>query len=766
MRHVQFETRLREFAKVITCTRVPVAAPRQMYSPSREHSPVHRLHTRNRPRSYRRWLSFGSFSSRSFRLHPVLLIPIFFLGTLFSPYSSTQAAERDRERPEPIYRREDYDYSPAKAFAQPDAPPLDDDDDPVARRPSAAKVYARTRDGADVSEWWDPAETDYDSGPYFEHRGLIYFKSNPHVIDDLDPRPQYPPAARPRRAAVPATKKKQQVVVDLDGRPRRPAPPRDRLRQGQLFLDPNTAGPQRNDPAALKVQPPRRGAQPQAALPARRVPLGQRIPEREKEALKRKIGANAQKAQWAKKQNKPFVPLKPDELVAAEQRRKKELEKKRVELENEKFRQAVWAEVKPGGNKVPQKVLGLDNDNDDEGDQEDSDLSDLEILSAVRDLTELERSQLSREELQVVEELERKYPPTKVRGGLAAEAQERPAVGQRRGRGDAAGEGQQGEQEGQKRANFRDRAAGFNPLIPREVQGPAGQQGARGAAVAARAAAANGRRGNRGALRKRSLEVDATAGREKGAGEGEEEDASSQFVRRAIEVDGPEEDSSDLETTATTGAGREAETKPHPISYLISLAEERWESLLMRQSRTLEEAVAEYTRRYGYSPPVGFDSWWRFAMENRVILVDEFDQIHDDFLPFRALTPSEFRTRSKELQTGLEDDDVDGGGGLWMKDSFGLGIKAGQVKKYSNPRRGGEQQDESSDRIEDLMDIVAEFGEMMPEDVELRFSKGDEPRVVISGEARERYESFARQGKCESPSLFRSRTLVLSHGRD
>lgn len=61
----------------------------------------------------------------------------------------------------------------------------------------------------------------------------------------------------------------------------------------------------------------------------------------------------------------------------------------------------------------------------------------------------------------------------------------------------------------------------------------------------------------------------------------------------------------------------------HPITYLIQEAETKWNAMLGRQSRTLEEAVEEYERRYKRPPPLGFDAWWEFAADNSVVLVDE-----------------------------------------------------------------------------------------------------------------------------------------------
>jgi hypothetical protein len=48
----------------------------------------------------------------------------------------------------------------------------------------------------------------------------------------------------------------------------------------------------------------------------------------------------------------------------------------------------------------------------------------------------------------------------------------------------------------------------------------------------------------------------------------------------------------------------------HPIYDLIERAEKDWNDKLSRQSKSLDEAVSEYRRRYGRSPPAGFDRWY------------------------------------------------------------------------------------------------------------------------------------------------------------
>src|ERR1700733_9881481 len=51
----------------------------------------------------------------------------------------------------------------------------------------------------------------------------------------------------------------------------------------------------------------------------------------------------------------------------------------------------------------------------------------------------------------------------------------------------------------------------------------------------------------------------------------------------------------------------------HPIHQLVSQAESDFQTLRARQSRSLNDAVAEYRRRYKIPPPPHFDKWYNFA---------------------------------------------------------------------------------------------------------------------------------------------------------
>ncbi|KAG6336178.1 hypothetical protein ID866_2916 [Astraeus odoratus] len=86
----------------------------------------------------------------------------------------------------------------------------------------------------------------------------------------------------------------------------------------------------------------------------------------------------------------------------------------------------------------------------------------------------------------------------------------------------------------------------------------------------------------------------------------------------------------------------------HPITKLMAQAEQNFKDKLSRQSKTLAEAVAEYKRRYGRSPPRGFDEWWTFAKLNDVKLIDEYDAIVEDLAPFWSMSSEIMRQRVHE----------------------------------------------------------------------------------------------------------------------
>jgi len=96
--------------------------------------------------------------------------------------------------------------------------------------------------------------------------------------------------------------------------------------------------------------------------------------------------------------------------------------------------------------------------------------------------------------------------------------------------------------------------------------------------------------------------------------------------------------------------------KMHPVPALMKAAETKWTAMLERQSKTLPDAVSEYKRRYGISPPDGFDLWFDYAQKNALKLVDEYDDLMATLAPLRKLGPKEARRRAENmLNFGFEE---------------------------------------------------------------------------------------------------------------
>ncbi|RPA87981.1 hypothetical protein BJ508DRAFT_1062 [Ascobolus immersus RN42] len=84
----------------------------------------------------------------------------------------------------------------------------------------------------------------------------------------------------------------------------------------------------------------------------------------------------------------------------------------------------------------------------------------------------------------------------------------------------------------------------------------------------------------------------------------------------------------------------------HPIPGLIQDGLAKWEKMLSSQSKTYDEAVANYKRRYKLDPPAGFDKWYSYCFSNNVLLVDEYDELMRSLEPFRKMGSREMRRRA------------------------------------------------------------------------------------------------------------------------
>jgi hypothetical protein len=141
----------------------------------------------------------------------------------------------------------------------------------------------------------------------------------------------------------------------------------------------------------------------------------------------------------------------------------------------------------------------------------------------------------------------------------------------------------------------------------------------------------------------------------------------------------------------------------------VADASQTFNETLTRQSRSLDEAVTEYRRRYGMPPPPHFDKWYEFAKERNTVLIDEYDTIYHSLLPFWGLSPSSIRLRVRQ---DLGFDNV----------VMGISIRNGEPIHLGNGQ-GNFQRDAAMKQLE-------QFAKWLP-DMDLEFNVHDEPRVVV-----------------------------------
>ena len=99
-----------------------------------------------------------------------------------------------------------------------------------------------------------------------------------------------------------------------------------------------------------------------------------------------------------------------------------------------------------------------------------------------------------------------------------------------------------------------------------------------------------------------------------------------------------------------TGTQTTKEKIVHPIPKLMADAQTKFKKMITGQSKTLAGAVKEYKRRHGRNPPKGFDEWFKFAKENGVKMIDEYDQLVRDLEPFWGMSGEELRRRAFQVR--------------------------------------------------------------------------------------------------------------------
>ncbi|GFF90978.1 hypothetical protein IFM53868_06349 [Aspergillus udagawae] len=101
------------------------------------------------------------------------------------------------------------------------------------------------------------------------------------------------------------------------------------------------------------------------------------------------------------------------------------------------------------------------------------------------------------------------------------------------------------------------------------------------------------------------------------------------------------------------GNAKDKNYSPAAIKRRIQAAQTQSQLLIKNQSRTPEQAVAEYKRRYHRDPPAGFLEWVRFALDHNSKIIDDFDQINRDVAPYRTAEAQQVFQQLQEQRENL-----------------------------------------------------------------------------------------------------------------
>lgn len=137
------------------------------------------------------------------------------------------------------------------------------------------------------------------------------------------------------------------------------------------------------------------------------------------------------------------------------------------------------------------------------------------------------------------------------------------------------------------------------------------------------------------------------------------------------------------------------------------------------------------------------DCWCRFkfAKENDVVLIDEFDQTFTDVLPFYALSPKTITARAELLQ-------VD-------QSTFTMVVKDGHVEVLGAHALDG--------RAKDQLALMKRWAQYVP-DVNISMSAHDGPSIMMDHGTRMKHLEAAKKGTSafSSPPLSSPKPLLTT----
>ncbi|RMD40318.1 hypothetical protein DV735_g4803, partial [Chaetothyriales sp. CBS 134920] len=172
---------------------------------------------------------------------------------------------------------------------------------------------------------------------------------------------------------------------------------------------------------------------------------------------------------------------------------------------------------------------------------------------------------------------------------------------------------------------------------------------------------------------------------------------------------------------------KQSSLRSHPIDFLLSEAEQSHQAYLRATELdlSLAQVVSRYKNRYGRTPPPGFDIWWEYATNRSTLILDEYDQIYEDLLPFWAVPPAEIRRQTGEMISNS-----------WNEIS-GISIREGVAIVQENVLPTHRWM------LEGVAVLINAFARYLP-DMDLAFNLNDESRVAVPYN---QLQSLRRQGE-------------------
>lgn len=175
----------------------------------------------------------------------------------------------------------------------------------------------------------------------------------------------------------------------------------------------------------------------------------------------------------------------------------------------------------------------------------------------------------------------------------------------------------------------------------------------------------------------------------------------------------------------------------HPITLLIDAATGQSQNWLIQaaSSTTLSQAAETYRQRYHRLPPPGFDKWYEYATARSTVVIDDYDNIYEDLLPFWALPPSQIRHDTRKIISDAWNELAE------------VNVRSGKATIGPHVRPTHRWM------VDGVLAMLQDFVEWLP-DMDLAFNLNDESRIAIPwGKLKEYQETGKSKGIPQRPAL-------------